>query len=237
MLLTLTAFTSVVLSIAENTQAAAQGERVYHTLAAHTCSVRSKTASPPLLGYKKLSTAWPSPSTGHPTPCHDMLGFTFGGKSWMRGKSRMLFLSCSHVPCLECWQCLSTPALFFKARTLQLYLHPQSCTPKPGTCWISVAGSWAFPKPPAHRSAAPPTRGISLSVSGMISWAISVCTQEQWASLCACGATCSSKGLQVPPTAPHCTQHTLNPTCGILRPGCSQNSLVYQHEKWCHFDK
>lgn len=37
MLPTLTAFTSVVLRIAENTRAAAQGQQVYHTLAAHTC--------------------------------------------------------------------------------------------------------------------------------------------------------------------------------------------------------
>lgn len=227
MLPTLTAFTSVVLRIAENTRAAAQGQQVYHTLAAHTCLWGGEK---PLWATKRHPLPSPSTRARAPHTLPGCAGIHFPcGKSWTR---RLRFPGRTHAPCLECWQCLPIPALALMARTLQSLsaspeLHPQA--------WqlLHQRGCriLSFPKRPAH------TRGISLSVSGIISWAISVCAQEQWASLCACGATGSPEGLEVPPTAPHCTQHTLKPTCGIFRPGCSQNSLVYQHEEWCHFDK
>lgn len=136
MLLTLTAFTTVVLSIAETHRLQLRERRfITHVL----CEEQNSLSSSPGLQEGIHCPAQPlHKSHGHP----GCAGIHFPcGKSWMRGTSRLRFLGRTRAPCLECWQCLSIPALALMARTLQLCLHPQSSIPKPGTCCISVAGS------------------------------------------------------------------------------------------------
>lgn len=122
MLLTLTAFTTVVLSIAENKQAAAQGEQVYHTLPAHTCS-GSLSSSP---GLPKVITAQPSPST-RARVCWDSLS--------QREKLGRRHKEAAFPPCLECWQCLSIPALVLMARTLQPLSAPSPSLAPAASVW------------------------------------------------------------------------------------------------------
>lgn len=181
MLLTLTASTTVVLSTAENIGAAAQTEQVRRTPArTHVlCEEGNSLSSPPGLQEGVHCPAQPSPSTrarlSHtlpqaPSTCWDSLSLwsVWAGcvssaastlRAWSAGNP-------SHSQPLPSWQGHFSPCL-----------HPQSSIPKPGTCCISVAASRASQN--VLPTEAPPTCGISLSVSGIISWTFSVCTQEQ----------------------------------------------------------
>lgn len=180
MLLTLTAFTTVVLSIAENIRAAVQREQLCHTPArTHAlCEEGNSLSCSPGL---QEGMHWPAQplhkSQGVPHLALHVLGFTFPAVclGWMRGARRLRFLSRICAPCLEGWQSLSFPALALMARTLQPLSPSPKLHPQAWHLLHQCGRILSFPKRPAHRS----TCGISLNVSGIISWAISVCTQEQ----------------------------------------------------------